>query len=300
MPGKFRFHQKSNGLFCSSSIHLPPENSVIKALGVLWMWVRRKEKRKFGDGKQGLKFWIPELLYSSLEHFWPLPSHAQVWLHPVPSEVLSLIPSPPSQDTHHFQNIADNPPPPGSLPWLHYPSWSPLHISSPPHNFGVSRQDFSAKPSRASGLLRQAARCPVCLRAPKPDERNRKEEGFGTDRLSEHSNMRRLKKKGRRELGYSNLWWGKVLLYQTWVHSPCTIKPIYWHRVVVKESTVFIAGRQARSSGQLVLKTPKLPMGFRKAILKARWGRGVPGCVISSCTILWLVDGEVTGQSHRG
>ena len=47
-------------------------------------------------------------------------------------------------------------------------------------------------------------------------------------------------------------------------------------------------------------QTPNCPMGFRKAFLKARWGRGVARYVISSCTIPWLVDGEVTGQCHRG
>ena len=31
-------------------------------------------------------------------------------------------------------------------------------------------------------------------------------------------------------------------------------------------------------------------MGFREAFLKARWGRGILGCVISLCTILWLVE----------
>ena len=32
---KLRFHQKSSGPFCSSSINLLPENTVIKALSVL-------------------------------------------------------------------------------------------------------------------------------------------------------------------------------------------------------------------------------------------------------------------------
>ena len=43
-------------------------------------------------------------------------------------------------------------------------------------------------------------------------------------------------------------------------------------------------------------KTPSSPKGFIKAVLKDRWGRGVvTGYVISLFTILWLVDGEVTG-----
>lgn len=33
-------------------------------------------------------------------------------------------------------------------------------------------------------------------------------------------------------------------------------------------------------------------MGFREAFLKARGGRGIAGRVISSCTVVWLVDGE--------
>ena len=42
------------------------------------------------------------------------------------------------------------------------------------------------------------------------------------------------------------------------------------------------------------------PKGFCKAFLKARWRRGFTGYVISSCTILWLVDSEVTVWCHRG
>ena len=80
---------------------------------------------------------------------------------------------------------------------------------------------------------------------------------------------------------------------------PHTVKPIYWHQVVVKESIGFIAGRQARSSGQLMLKTPKLPNGFQESIFKGKERRGLAGQVISSCTILWLVDGEVTWWCHK-
>ena len=42
----------------------------------------------------------------------------------------------------------------------------------------------------------------------------------------------------------------------------------------------------------LCSKTPNSLKGFSKAFLKARGGRGVLGYVISSCTILWLVDGD--------
>lgn len=44
----------------------------------------------------------------------------------------------------------------------------------------------------------------------------------------------------------------------------------------------------------------ELPEGFSKAFLKVRWGRGVPGYVISSCTTLWVVDGWWTVSVLRG
>ena len=44
---------------------------------------------------------------------------------------------------------------------------------------------------------------------------------------------------------------------------------------------------------RLGLETPRLPSGFQQSILKTAWGRGIPGYVISLCTILWLADGEV-------
>ena len=68
------------------------------------------------------------------------------------------------------------------------------------------------------------------------------------------------------------------------------VKPNYWHWVVVKESAVFISGHKARSSGQLVLKTPELPDGFHQSIFK--------GQVREGCSR--VCDGEVTGWCHRG
>ena len=55
---------------------------------------------------------------------------------------------------------------------------------------------------------------------------------------------------------------------------------------------------QARRTRQLKLKA-QLPLAFREAFLKPRWGRGVAGCVISSPYAgLWLADGEFTGWCH--
>ena len=54
---------------------------------------------------------------------------------------------------------------------------------------------------------------------------------------------------------------------KTWAHSSVhkAKQPL---PVVVKESEVFIAGHQARNPGQLVLKRPGLPEGFRGKSLK--------------------------------
>ena len=43
---------------------------------------------------------------------------------------------------------------------------------------------------------------------------------------------------------------------------------------MVKECAVFIAGHQAKGSGQLMLRRPKLPMAFRERFIKT----GRKGC----------------------
>ena len=65
--------------------------------------------------------------------------------------------------------------------------------------------------------------------------------------------------------------------------------PAYRHQAVVKEITTL-----SKDTEQLMFQRC-----FWKEFLKARWGRGAAGCMISSCTVLWLVDGEVTGCCHR-
>ena len=44
----------------------------------------------------------------------------------------------------------------------------------------------------------------------------------------------------------------------------------------MNESTAFVAGHQARSSGQLVFKTPELPDGFPESIFKDQMREGQP------------------------
>ena len=79
--------------------------------------------------------------------------------------------------------------------------------------------------------------------------------------------------------------------YQTKLGSTCphAVKPIYCYEVVVKESTAFIAGHQARSPGQLVVKRPWTPHGFQGKVFKDREREG-------SCEVCdQLVDSLLTG-----
>ena len=55
---------------------------------------------------------------------------------------------------------------------------------------------------------------------------------------------------------------------------------------MVKERAVFIAGHQAKGSGQLMLGRPKLPVPFRERFIKTGRGRGLQVCGHSSD---WLV-----------
>ena len=60
------------------------------------------------------------------------------------------------------------------------------------------------------------------------------------------------------------------LCYGTKLGSPhsCTVKPVYWHQVVVKESAAFNERHQTRSPRQLMLKKPKLSLiVFREQFL---------------------------------
>ena len=50
------------------------------------------------------------------------------------------------------------------------------------------------------------------------------------------------------------------------------VKPIFWHWVVVKESTTFIVGRRARGMGNSCSKDLNSQMSFREGVLKAVWG----------------------------
>ena len=71
------------------------------------------------------------------------------------------------------------------------------------------------------------------------------------------------------------------------------VKPIYWHRVVVKESPVFTVGHQARRTGSLSSKDLNFLIAFREGFLKTTFRVKVAACG------LWLVGGEVTGWCFR-
>ena len=53
----------------------------------------------------------------------------------------------------------------------------------------------------------------------------------------------------------------------------------------------FIAEPSKENRRLLLVKPLNSLKGFRKAFFRAWRGRGVPRCVISSCTVLWLLDG---------
>ena len=50
-----------------------------------------------------------------------------------------------------------------------------------------------------------------------------------------------------------------------------------------------------KKNWQLIFKRPELPSGFQGMAFKDSVRERVMGFVIISCTVLWLVDGEVTG-----
>ena len=50
----------------------------------------------------------------------------------------------------------------------------------------------------------------------------------------------------------------------------CTVKPIYWHRVVMKASAAFIVKVPTQGWVTCALKPPNTQMDFSKAFLKAR------------------------------
>ena len=87
----------------------------------------------------------------------------------------------------------------------------------------------------------------------------------------------------------------------TKLESPClcTVKSIYWHGVVGKESAAFIVMCCTKNWGQLVLKKSELPDGFQGKIFKEEWGREVVGCMISLWTFSGLAGGETHGNSHH-
>ena len=59
----------------------------------------------------------------------------------------------------------------------------------------------------------------------------------------------------------------------------------------VEQTKAYYRAKQAEQV-ICVPQTPNPLKRFIKAILKARWGHGVPGSVINLCTILWLADGD--------
>ena len=87
---------------------------------------------------------------------------------------------------------------------------------------------------------------------------------------------------------------------QTWVRLPVHSTANLLTGFAVKEREAFIAGRQARSPGQLVLKRSELPKGLQGKVFKDRVREGSCGvCEISSWTFFLWVGGEVIGSQHH-
>lgn len=69
----------------------------------------------------------------------------------------------------------------------------------------------------------------------------------------------------------------------------CAVKPIYWHHVVVKDGTIFVAGHQASRMDNSCWKHQDSPKAFRKGVLKAVYeGGGCSVYIISLCIISWI------------
>ena len=91
-----------------------------------------------------------------------------------------------------------------------------------------------------------------------------------------------------------------TLCYQTKLGSahPHTVKPIYWHWVMLNESKVFIVRWHIRSPGQLVFKKAWTPQWFQESIFKVGEGEASQG-MWWALAQFWLVDDEVTGWCHQ-
>ena len=77
---------------------------------------------------------------------------------------------------------------------------------------------------------------------------------------------------------------------------PRTVKPTYWHRLMMKESAAFIAG--TKQGAQASLKTPDSTMTFREMVLNTGWGRGWGVCD-QLMDVFWLVGGEVISSQYH-
>ena len=77
---------------------------------------------------------------------------------------------------------------------------------------------------------------------------------------------------------------------------PHTVKSIYWHRVMMKESEAFTA--VPKQGVQASLKHPTSMMTFREMVLNTGWARGWGVCD-QLMDVFWLVGGEVIGSQYH-
>ena len=88
--------------------------------------------------------------------------------------------------------------------------------------------------------------------------------------------------------------------YKSQLESARCVKPIYWCRIVVKESAAFTAdSKQGVWVANAQILDHELPTGFQTKVFKGRIGKRVAVCKINRWTLFWLVVGGVIGTQHH-
>lgn len=95
-------------------------------------------------------------------------------------------------------------------------------------------------------------------------------------------------------------WFETVDMSMASLCAPCTVRPNNPKGWSLGQRRVYCRALHRDRGLVPPSPTPNSPKGFSKAFLKTRWEKEVSGYVISSCTILCLAAGEVTGWCHRG
>ena len=96
---------------------------------------------------------------------------------------------------------------------------------------------------------------------------------------------------------FQDLWRSLLLNLGPLAHRAA--KSIFSQLVLVKKSTVFIAGCQARRMSSSHSKRPNSLLDFWEGFFKAALEVRVAGCLSNSWTFFCFVGGEITGSCFR-